>query len=160
MIISLSGPSKSGKTVLVNKVIESDNLIPLSGASIRTSDDLWAKVLAWMEVPTERAETVGSKIKAEAGGKAGGKAGIPFVAEGKAEATGSIGGETSREAKEVFEPTGLQQVIEEIAHSSFVVFVDDFHYIPKEAQKRDRKTDQGGCRERRSNLHGFGPSPL
>src|SRR5437899_5010680 len=126
IIISLSGPSKSGKTVLVNKVIEPDNLIPLSGASIRTSDDLWAKVLTWMEVPTERAETLGSKIKAEAGGKAGGKAGIPFVAEGKAEATGSIGGETSRETKEVFEPTGLEQVIEEIANSSFVVFVDDF----------------------------------
>jgi hypothetical protein len=31
MIVSLSGPSKSGKTVLVNKVVEPDDLIPLSG---------------------------------------------------------------------------------------------------------------------------------
>src|SRR5215467_2980712 len=65
MIVSLSGPSKSGKTVLVNKVIEPDNLIPLSGASIRTADDLWKKVLAWMDVPTQRVETVGSKLSAE-----------------------------------------------------------------------------------------------
>ena len=88
MIISLSGPSKSGKTVLVNKVIEADNLIPLSGASIRSSDDLWIKVLNWMDVPTERTETTGSKFNAEVGGRAGGAAGIPFVAQGKAEVAG------------------------------------------------------------------------
>jgi transposase len=36
MVISLSGPSKSGKTVLVNKVVEKGHLIPVSGASVRT----------------------------------------------------------------------------------------------------------------------------
>src|SRR5947209_3484638 len=40
MIVSLSGPSKSGKTVLVNKVVKTDNLIPLSGATIRTASEL------------------------------------------------------------------------------------------------------------------------
>jgi len=135
MIISLSGPSKSGKTVLVNKVIEPDNLIPLSGASTRTADDLWAKVLAWMDVPTERVETTGSKLKAEVSGKAGGKAGIPLVIEGKTEAAGSVGGETNYETKEVFAPIGLPQVVKEIGNSSFVVFVDDFHYIPKDTQR-------------------------
>ena len=49
MIISISGPSKSGKTVLVNKVVSADQLIPISGASIKSADDLWLKVLAWME---------------------------------------------------------------------------------------------------------------
>jgi predicted AAA+ superfamily ATPase len=33
-IISLSGPSKSGKTVLVKKVIKDEHLIAISGASI------------------------------------------------------------------------------------------------------------------------------
>jgi hypothetical protein len=135
MIVSLSGPSKSGKTVLVNKVIESDNLIPLSGASIRASDDLWAKVLAWMDVPTERVETTGSKLKAEVSGQVGGKAGIPLLAEGKVEGGGSIGGETIREMREKVVVTGLREVIKEIGGSSFTVFVDDFHYIPKEVQK-------------------------
>lgn len=135
MIVSLSGPSKSGKTVLVNKVIEADNLIPLSGASIRTADQLWTNALAWMEVPIERVETAGSTISAELSGKAGGKARIPFVAEGKAEAAGSLGGARRSETTEKFEPGGLQQVVKEIAGSDFVVFVDDFHYIPKDVQK-------------------------
>jgi hypothetical protein len=52
MIISLSGPSKSGKTVVVKKVI-GENLIPLSGATIRSGDALWSKVLGWMAVPDQ-----------------------------------------------------------------------------------------------------------
>lgn len=83
MIVSLSGPSKSGKTVLVNKVIERDNLIQLSGASIRSAPDLWSKVLSWMDVPTEHVETTGTKIKAEGGGKAAGGLGIPLLPKGR-----------------------------------------------------------------------------
>ena len=135
MIVSLSGPSKSGKTVLVNKVIERDNLIQLSGASIRSAPDLWSKVLSWMDVPTEHVETTGTKIKAEGGGKAAGGLGIPFVAEGKVETEGKIGGESSRETRETFASGGLRQVVKEIGGSSFAVFVDDFHYIPKDVQK-------------------------
>jgi Ni2+-binding GTPase involved in maturation of urease and hydrogenase len=48
MIVSVSGPSKSGKTVLVTKVVSQDNLIHIYGASIKTADDLWKNVLAWM----------------------------------------------------------------------------------------------------------------
>lgn len=135
MIISLSGPSKSGKTVLVNKVVGSDNLISLSGASIRSSGELWRKVLAWMEAPTERVVTTGSKLKGEVSAKAGGKAGIPFIGEGKAEAGGSIGGELTSETSEKYERDSLDQVIQEIAGSDFTVFMDDFHYIPKDLQK-------------------------
>src|ERR1700730_5104876 len=90
MIISISGPSKSGKTVLVNKVIEKDNLIPLSGASIRTADELWSKVLGWMESPITISEKDASAVKGEITLKAGGKTGIPFVAEGKAEGAGRL----------------------------------------------------------------------
>jgi hypothetical protein len=135
MIISLSGPSKSGKTVLVNKVIERDNLIPVSGASIRSVDALWGKVLAWMETPTERIETKGSKVQVEVSGKAAGEAGIPLVAKGKVEASGKVGRERDHEIQEKILQSGLTQVIKDIGNSDFVVFIDDFHYIPKELQK-------------------------
>lgn len=36
MIVSISGPSKSGKTVLVKKVVGVDNLIHVYGASIKS----------------------------------------------------------------------------------------------------------------------------
>src|SRR5436309_5592308 len=66
MIISISGPSKSGKTVLVNKVIEKDNLIPLTGSTIRSADELWSNALQWMDSPQSRTEKTGSTTKVSA----------------------------------------------------------------------------------------------
>ena len=134
MIVSLSGPSKSGKTVLVNKVVEKDNLIPLSGASIRSADELWRKVLGWMESPVAVGEKSSIATKGEATVKAGGKAGIPLIVEGTTEGAGTIGRTSTHEEIKEHVVDGLQQVVREIGNSSFVVFIDDFHYIPKSAQ--------------------------
>jgi hypothetical protein len=136
MIISVSGPSKSGKTVLINKVIEAENLIPISGATIKTVDDLWALVLGWMDTPTRRTEKKRTTVKTEVGGKTGGKLGIPFVAEGKVEGEAKVGAERAGETEETYSTTGLDQVVDDIGHSTFTVFVDDFHYIPKAVQKQ------------------------
>ena len=62
MIVSISGPSKSGKTVLVSKVVTKDNLIHIYGATIKTAADLWINVLAWMGGSTEITVISGSKI--------------------------------------------------------------------------------------------------
>ena len=40
MVVSLLGPSKSGKTVLVEKVVGRDNLITITGAGIQSPDDV------------------------------------------------------------------------------------------------------------------------
>ncbi len=116
-------------------MIEPDNLIPVSGASIRSTEDLWSKVLGWMDAPIERVESRGTRLKAEGAGQASGEVSVPFVAQGKANVEAKVGGETSREIRESFEIRGLHQVIKEISGSTFAVFVDDFHYIPKEIQK-------------------------
>src|SRR5215216_7104540 len=50
-IASISGPSKSGKTVLVQHVVGEDNLITVSGASVRAADQLWERVLDWYGEP-------------------------------------------------------------------------------------------------------------
>ena len=150
LIVSLSGPSKSGKTVLVKKVVEQDHLIPVSGASIRVADDLWRKVLAWMEAPSERTETsqrsLGGGLKASGGGEVG----IPFVAKGKAELDANVSTQYATGVSEKISVDLLQQVVDEIAASSFVVFVDDFHYIPKDVQqeigRQIKEAAEGGVR--------------
>lgn len=134
MIISLSGPSKSGKSVLVKQVVGPENLIGVSGASIDTVDDLWANVLSWMELPTEHTEMVSTKGTLEAGMSAGGEVGIPIVAKGKLDGFGKLIGERSSETARTFRQSGVVQVIKQIGGSDFVVFIDDFHYIPEGEQ--------------------------
>ena len=50
-IVSISGPSKSGKTVLIEKVVGQNDLIPVTGARISKADDLWDRILDWMDTP-------------------------------------------------------------------------------------------------------------
>src|SRR5262245_61512954 len=50
-IASVSGPSKAGKTVLVQRVVGEDNLITVSGGSVRSADQLWERVLDWWGEP-------------------------------------------------------------------------------------------------------------
>lgn len=82
MIVSVSGPSKSGKTVLVTKVVGVDNLIHIYGATIRHPDDLWRNVMAWMGGPVSKTATTGSTKGATVSGGATGNVGIPLVAQG------------------------------------------------------------------------------
>jgi hypothetical protein len=135
LIISLSGPSKSGKTVLIKKVIPEENLIPISGGSIRSAEMLWDRVLNWMQAPSETTAKTGTTVGAGVSAKAGGKAGIPLVAHGSVEASGS--GSLSR-ASETSAKTargGIDQVVREIAGSSFTVFIDDYHYMQRDVQE-------------------------
>ena len=63
MVVSISGPSKSGKTVLVEKTVGKDNLIVVSGAEVGSGDELWSRVIAWMGGPISVAEqTLQSKL--------------------------------------------------------------------------------------------------
>src|SRR5688572_8712043 len=50
-VASISGPSKAGKTVLAQSVVGEDNLITVSGASVRSPDQLWERVLDWWGEP-------------------------------------------------------------------------------------------------------------
>lgn len=134
LIVSLSGPSKSGKTVLARKVISPDLLIYVSGAGVKGPNDLWEQVLQWMGTPIAVATSVTTTTGVQATAKVGAELAIPIIAKGKAE--GELGGSASRGASttETARVGGLQQVIKEISGSDYVVFIDDFHYIPRELQ--------------------------
>ena len=138
-VVSISGPSKSGKTVLVEKVVGRDNLITVTGAGIKEPDDLWDRVLNWMDVPNSR--TMGSSTSGKVGGELAveGSGSIPFVASVQGGAKGSAEVEHTRENETTHERRGLRQVVEEIANSDYVVLLDDFHYMPRDIQTEAAK---------------------
>lgn len=132
-VTSLSGPSKSGKTVLVERVVGSDNLITITGAGIEVPEQIWVRTLGWMESPSETTTTTGRSASASLEGTAKAEVGA-LVA--KAEVGGSasidLGAETSTTRK--LAPHPLAQVVKEIGNSDFVLLIDDFHYMSRTAQ--------------------------
>lgn len=132
-IASISGPSKSGKTVLVQRVVGEGNLITVSGASVRTADQLWERVLDWWGEPhTTTASSAAASTETRTTEK-GITVGVP--------GTGAAGRHTSTSSHLDTDTTqatvnrrGLVQVVQELAHTPYTILLDDFHYIPAAIQ--------------------------
>ncbi|MGG5887824.1 hypothetical protein ACLF3G_11855 [Falsiroseomonas sp. HC035] len=133
-VISISGPSKSGKSVLIERMVGVDNLITVSGSEIASTNGLWDRVLDWMGTPSTQSISTEQSTTSGKSSVITGSGGIPSVAGGSL----SAGTQSSDADKKTSAVThirgGITQVQREIANSSYCVLVDDFHYIPRELQ--------------------------
>jgi hypothetical protein len=144
-VVSVSGPSKSGKTVLIERAVTKDNLIVVSGAEIRAPEDIWNRILDWMGSPSSRTDQSTETIADQVSGKMSGGVDIPLVVK--------IGGEggyqrtdtTATATTATSSRGGLVQVQLEIAGSDFVVLVDDFHYMPRDVQVEAARQIKAGA---------------
>lgn len=139
-IVSLIGPSKAGKTVLVEKVVGHDLLITVPGAGIGTPDQIWSRVLDWMDVPYSRDRDSRLSGGVSVDLTVRGSAGVPFIAKAEGEASGGLESGIEMGKSFSYERTGLNQVVKEIANSDYVVLVDDFHYMLRDVQAEAAKS--------------------
>lgn len=133
-VVSVSGPSKSGKTVLIERVVGHDNLISVTGAGVLTPEALWDRVLNWMGAPTTTSNAVAWQTSGGVSGGGGGGIALPGVVEAKATAQATAGVARTGTITKTSGRTNMQQVIQEISNSSFVLLIDDFHYMKREIQ--------------------------
>lgn len=133
MLVSISGPSKSGKTVFVKKTLGTDNLIEITGAGIHSVNDLWMRVFDILGTPVTQIQTGTDTTSISGTGKASGQASI-FVAKANVEGSVTGGYTKASQLTESFAIDPLQLLKREIGGTDFVVFIDDFHYISKEIQ--------------------------
>ena len=146
-VVSLSGPSKSGKTVLVERVVGLENLITVTGAGIDLPSDVWERVLDWMATPSETSRDRSFEGTATIGAEAKGGMGIPFVAKGEVGGKGELQVGASTQHSKSFKRRGLTQVVDEIADSDFVVLIDDFHYMTRSVQEEVAKQIKEAVRQ-------------
>lgn len=132
-IASVSGPSKAGKTVLVQRVVGEGHLITVSGASVRAPDQLWDRVLDWWGEPhATTASSLASTTDAHSNersvniGISGTGASHKHADSGNAATTDTTAATVNRR--------GLVQVVAELANSATTLLLDDFHYIPAAIQ--------------------------
>lgn len=135
-VVSVSGPSKSGKTVLIARIVGERNLIQVSGAGVRRAEDVWTQVLDYLGLPQSTSSTsqrtVGGNVELA------GTGGIEVPLFAKASAEGKVGGNLAKGTSDqrTYSRGGLGQAIKELTRrEDLVVLVDDFHYIPKELQE-------------------------
>ncbi|MFM4786523.1 hypothetical protein ACEUCV_21315 [Aeromonas veronii] len=150
MLISISGPSKSGKTVFVEQILGREFLIQVTGAGVRKSEDIWTRVFDIIGTPISSSRTTGMSSSNNINGKVSGEAGIPLIVKGKGEvAVGTTRNSTTSDS-ETYSIDYLQLLIGEVGNTDFIVFIDDFHYIPRDVQseiaKQIKEAMRQGCK--------------
>ena len=133
MIASISGPSKAGKTVLVQRVVGEGNLITVSGASVRAPDQLWERVLDWWGEPHSTTAASGSSSTETSSTDHGVQLGVSGTNTSHRSTHGSGSGGTET-LSATSNRRGLPQVVQELAGTPYTLLLDDFHYIPQAIQ--------------------------
>jgi hypothetical protein len=133
--ISISGPSKTGKTALVRNIVGEDNLIHIFGSQIEAPNDVWDAILNWMSAPSSVTSSTGSSETLTPNASTSGTIGIPGVASVTVGGGLSTASAANANTSATQQNRGMAAVAREIADSGFIVFLDDFHYIPRDLQE-------------------------
>jgi len=128
-IVSLAGPSKSGKTMLLSNVLDKlgYGCIRVSGSDIDSAESLWNRVLDALQAPVGREISEEEVEETERG--FGGSLGLDSTnfSIGTSSRDEEVSGETA-----MHERRGLQQVADILDLDEFVLYIDDAHYIDEE----------------------------
>lgn len=112
-LTSIIGPSKTGKTVLCEKVIGIDKIIDLTGNDFKHSEDFWVTVARKVGLSLESNHTELKGIEGE---------GTTGLTEKRSTAT-----------TESFR-SGKDKIIQYFNENNLVLVLDDFHYAPESMQ--------------------------
>ena len=132
-LVTVTGQTKSGKTVLARKVLPPERAIWIDGGTVSVEDDFWQVVIQQLDLfqETQRDESTGTTSTISAEGSAGASF---FVAKG--EATAGVELEKARSSG-----TSSSQVLSSrvtalkgLRETRRPLVVDDFHYIPRDMQ--------------------------
>lgn len=148
-IVSIAGPSKSGKTVLCERVIGPEKMMLIPGGGIGAEPEFWRRVRSKLRTPiiSSTSTTAVTGQEASLTGKA--SFGVKFIANASSELGGKLSmGRQTQQSLSFETPNGLE-LLNEASKQGLTVVVDDFHYIPKDVQRsliqQFKEASRGGC---------------
>jgi hypothetical protein len=130
-ILSVSGPTKTGKTVLLRSQVTGDlNPLWLSGGVLATIDDFWSAVADELDVPTEVGMDGG--LSHTESGKWSGELNLGAAKGGRAKDQSVT---RDRKMSERTTRSPRQASRRKLRDDpNYVVVIDDFHYVPSAVQ--------------------------
>jgi hypothetical protein len=136
-LITVTGQTKSGKTVLVNTVLpraDAGTNIWIDGGSISSEDDFWTTMLQELGEATTLEDSSSSSSTKTVDGEVQGGVGVPFVADVKGKTkTGLKKGSTNGKGRKL-ELTPRTAALRALRDFDGSIVVDDFHYLDRAFQ--------------------------
>ena len=125
----VTGPTKSGKSVLCHRVLDASRLVTMEGGQVASIDDFWQQLSHRLRVAAgvTESESQDEKIGAEV------SAGWNIAGLLKLNAKGEVG--SGRESARQYVTAAKVACIEAMLASEAILLIDDFHYLDPAVQK-------------------------
>jgi hypothetical protein len=133
-LVTLTGPTKSGKTVLARRVFPRDQVVWLDGGPINSEDLVWSEVNDQLNVATDTGSVTTAGSESTVGGQAGGEIGLGglFAWRANAQAAEARQDSSSWSARPTSDPKTA--AIAALRAAGKPLMIDDFHYLPRDVQ--------------------------
>ena len=132
-LITVTGQTKSGKTVLAKRIFPAEDAVWIDGGTVSAEEDFWQVIVDQPELFQSTEKETSKEVARKIGGK--GKAEANFLV---ARGSGEIGveiGTTRASSMTTGQRLGSRVVaLRGLRNLRVPLVVDDFHYIPREMQ--------------------------
>jgi hypothetical protein len=132
IITAVSGPSKSGKTVLCESVIGVGSMLLVTGGGIDSEESLWRRIRSKVKIPAISTSSSSRTQEREIAGSA--KAGMAFLVKAEGELAGKIGRSEEQQTNLEFDPINGAELMQQVTAAGKTLVIDDFHYIARDVQ--------------------------
>lgn len=116
-VICVTGPTKSGKTVLTRHILGASKSATVNGGQVESSEEFWTLLLGALELPESESHDGGKEVAA----------GVKWIAFAQAKA--AEGG------SQTFNNNNKKTILAFMRDNDVTLVVDDFHYISDAIQR-------------------------
>lgn len=134
-LVTLTGSTKSGKTVLTNKIFprSTPTNIWIDGGSIGEENDFWSLILDALGGSTSQENSESSESSDTISGHAEGEIGVVLV-KGKGNIGATTGSKTTSSQKSSVTLSPRAAALKAIRKQNPTLIIDDFHYLKRKFQ--------------------------
>jgi hypothetical protein len=133
---SVTGTSKSGKTVLCRSMLGDRQFVWLESGQIGSIEEFWTRLAAELQTPEEITETKKVSKGLDVSATGGGKIKIPLVAEGGASAALKTSVIRDKMVATKSRVNIKKACLDHLLKHNIILVIDDFHYIDRETQTK------------------------
>lgn len=135
-LATLTGSTKSGKTVLANRIFPrgTGENIWIDGGTVKTENDLWQQILAELDGYSQIEKSEQSEASQGIAAGLEGGLNIPFIASGKAKMGVSASRNSGSGERRSLALAPRPAAISQLRESGKPLVIDDFHYLDRKFQ--------------------------
>lgn len=133
-LVTVTGNTKSGKTVLARKVFPREEAVWVDGGTVSDESDFWEVVVEHLDLFQLNEKTKGKSSTGKIGSKLTAAASFFGIVTGEGEASTEF--EKGRQEGEVSQQTLGNRIValKGLRGTGIPLVIDDFHYLPKPLQ--------------------------